>query len=223
MVRVAYTCTAGDRPVKKIFGSGTWKLSPAVFSHAVLDHPVGATLGGKINAPAQSHEWKCISPPLDLPLKLLLLSSPVPWSSATALVDGVLYFHQEYCPDFLVAYDVMTKSWLKVVHSSPFHVAYRVTEFLNMLHFGNDMLCLTCSGYDNTHEDKLPTTRVQFAKFRVKSALILQRCMTLMMLSTAFPLKFPAYLQHHCALGNNSYLFCNFYCVARKILFQYMV
>lgn len=92
------------------------------------------------------------------------------WSSTTALVDDVLYSHIE-APDFLRAYDVTTKSRLKVVHSPPLPVPYRIShEFLHMIHLGDGMLCLTNYGFLHVHEAGLTTTIVQFIKFRVRRA-----------------------------------------------------
>lgn len=92
-----------------------------------------------------------------------------PCSSTSALVDGVLYSHIQ-TSDFLLAYDVTTKSQLKVVHSSPFPLPYRVSDFLQMIHLGDGMLCLTDYAHLHIPEAGLTTTRVQFARFRVKRA-----------------------------------------------------
>lgn len=89
------------------------------------------------------------------------------WLRATTLVDGVLYSHVKGTHDCLVAYDVMTKSWLKVVYSTHFPVKVCISKFRNMLHLGNDMLCLanSCPFFE---EGNLQHTNLQFVKFRVK-------------------------------------------------------
>lgn len=91
------------------------------------------------------------------------------WFPATALVDGVLYSHVEGTTcGCLVAYDVMTKSWLKVVYSPHFPVEVWIAEFPNMFHLGNDMLCLANSTYIIKTGVKVQHTSLQFVKFRVK-------------------------------------------------------
>ncbi|XP_021764414.1 uncharacterized protein LOC110729024 isoform X2 [Chenopodium quinoa] len=68
------------------------------------------------------------------------------WWPARALADGVLYSHTGngtmLSRDCITAYDILTKSWLKVVYSAYFPVNICVFEFTDMLHLGKDMFCL---------------------------------------------------------------------------------
>lgn len=49
------------------------------------------------------------------------------------LVDDVLYFHIVETPDCLVAYDLLSRSWLKVVYSSMCDVQFIFEEQDGML------------------------------------------------------------------------------------------
>lgn len=191
-------------------------------------------------------EWySLVSPPNDLPLERLWVSSPVipdeknqrllvhfqtayalyayysvngnwellapkfwHWFNPAALVDGVLYSHAEGKHDCLVAYDLMTKSWLKVEYSAYFRVEVCISEFSNMLHLGCGMLCLANGGYTPHFDSKLGKPGFSSSNSEL-SALLLLRCMLLLVLSTTFAMKTSESHQLHRALGNSC---LNLYC-----------
>lgn len=103
----------------------------------------------------EQRAWNCLDPKFHR------------WECASALFDGVLYKHTQGKLNCLRAYDVSNKSWLKVVYSSPIPLQVCKCEFVDMLHLGNDILCLA-TWIPSIEGAKLLHFNLLFFKFTVK-------------------------------------------------------
>ncbi|KAL8166748.1 hypothetical protein V2J09_008247 [Rumex salicifolius] len=83
-------------------------------------YPAAGNVGG---------QWDCLAPDLK------------PWKRVSTLFDNS-HSRQGGTSDCIAAYDVMTRSWLKVVYSVPFPYEVYTNKFENMLCLGDGMLCL---------------------------------------------------------------------------------
>ncbi|KAL8087684.1 hypothetical protein AgCh_037724 [Apium graveolens] len=93
-----------------------------------------------------------------------LVLKPFAWSSRLVFVDGVIFFYLPEAPEFIAAYHVTNKQWLKIVFTSelPQHIWRR--EYDAMFHLGSDLVCL--AAYSASYSPR--RTQLSLTKFRFK-------------------------------------------------------
>ncbi|KAL6503395.1 hypothetical protein OROGR_025318 [Orobanche gracilis] len=87
------------------------------------------------------------------------------WSNRLALEDGVIYMYIPSSENVIAAYDITRKERLDVVLSSKFDRSVGDSEYDDLLHLGNGVLCLVT--YTHVY-GTTPKTLIYTVKFRVQ-------------------------------------------------------